>query len=303
MRVLAQGLRFPEGPIAMEDGSVLVVELERESLSRVHPDGRVEVVAQIPGGPNGAAVGPDGKIYVCNNGGFDWLHEAGGIRPHGIPASYSTGSIDVVDPDSGKVDRLYSGCNGNRLNGPNDIVFDGTGGFWFTDLGKRRDREMDRGFVYWAKADGSEIREVIGPIVTPNGIGLSPDGKTLYVAETDTARLWGFEISAPGELRRAPWPSPNGGRLVVGVGGYRRFDSLAISASGAICVAGVDSCSIVEIHPEGRVIREHWLPDIMVTNLAFGGPDRRTAFVTLSYSGQLLALDWHEPGLELAHNA
>lgn len=303
MRVLAQGLRFPEGPIAMADGSVLVVEIERETVSRVCPDGRVEVVAQVPGGPNGAATGPDGRIYVCNNGGFSWIYEAGGMRPHGIPESYATGSIDIVDPANGKVERLYSECGGNPLNGPNDIVFDHSGGFWFTDLGKRRDREMDRGFVYWAKSDGSEIRQVIGPMLTPNGIGLSPDGKTLYVAETDTARLWSYEVVAPGQIRPAPWPSPHGGRLVAGMAGYRRFDSLAVTASGAICVAGVDSCSIVEIHPDGWIVREHNVPDVMVTNLAFGGSDRRTAFVTLSYSGQLIAMDWHEPGMELVYNA
>lgn len=303
MQVLATGLRFPEGPIAMADGSVILVEIERETVSRVHSDGRVEVVAKVPGGPNGAAIGPDGRIYVCNNGGFAWLYEAGGMRPHGIPADYMTGSIDVVDPSTRRVERLYDQCDGRRLNGPNDIVFDSNGGFWFTDLGKRRDREMDRGFVYWAKADGSEIREVIGPMQTPNGIGLSPDGTVLYVAETDTARLWSFEVVAPGEIRRRPWPSPNGGWLVAGLGGYRRFDSLAVAASGAICVAGVDSCSIVEIHPDGRVLREHWLPDIMVTNIAFGGAERRTAYVTLSYSGQLVAVDWREPGLELSHNA
>jgi gluconolactonase len=221
------------------------------------------------------------------------------MRPHGLPASYRTGGIDVVNLETGSVERLYETCNGNRLNGPNDLVFDGGGGFWFTDLGKRRARDMDRGFVYWAKADGSEIREVISAMQTPNGIGLSPDGKTLYVAETDTARLWAYEITGPGEIRRAPWPSPHGGWIVAGLPGYNRFDSLAVASSGAICVAGVESCSIFEIAPHGAVLREHTVPDLMVTNLAFGGPDLRTAYVTLSHSGRLLALDWPEPGLRL----
>lgn len=300
MQLVASGLRFPEGPIAMPDGSVLVVEIERETLSRVYPTGKVEVVAKVPGGPNGAALGPDGRVYVCNNGGFGWHYEADTMRPHGLPASYRTGGIDVVNLETGSVERLYETCNGNRLNGPNDLVFDG-GGFWFTDLGKRRARDMDRGFVYWAKADGSEIREVISAMQTPNGIGLSPDGKTLYVAETDTARLWAYEITGPGEIRRAPWPSPHGGRIVAGLPGYQRFDSLAVASSGAICVAGVESCSIFEIAPHGAVLREHTVPDLMVTNLAFGGPDLRTAYVTLSHSGRLLALDWPEPGLRLHH--
>ena len=69
---IAHGLRFPEGPIAMPDGSVVLVEIERQTLSRVHPNGEVSVVAALGGGPNGAAIGPDGRCYVCNNGGFEW---------------------------------------------------------------------------------------------------------------------------------------------------------------------------------------------------------------------------------------
>ena len=68
--VLARGLQFPEGPVAMADGSVLVVEIRRGTLTRVDVDGKVEVVATPGGGPNGAAIGPDGACYLCNNGGF-----------------------------------------------------------------------------------------------------------------------------------------------------------------------------------------------------------------------------------------
>ena len=83
-RELAKGLRFPEGPIAMADDSVLLVEIERGTLSRVDQKGRIEVLAHTGGGPNGAALGTDGKCYVCNNGGFNWHHETGGyMRPSG----------------------------------------------------------------------------------------------------------------------------------------------------------------------------------------------------------------------------
>ena len=69
LNVIATDLRFPEGPIAMPDGSVVVVEMFGPRLTRVRPDGSTRTLAEIPGGPNGAAVGPDGAIYVCNNGG------------------------------------------------------------------------------------------------------------------------------------------------------------------------------------------------------------------------------------------
>jgi gluconolactonase len=123
------------------------------------------------------------------------------------------------------------------LKGPNDLVFDAQGGFYFTDLGKVRGREMDRGAVYYARADGSFITEIVFPMMTPNGIGLSPDETTLHVAATEPARLWAFDIVEPGVVRKEPWPSPHGGRLVAGVGGYQRFDSLALDAEGRICVA------------------------------------------------------------------
>src|SRR5690606_19467274 len=107
---------------------------------------------------------------------------------------YTGGRIEVVDPHSGKSERLYDRAGEHRLKAPNDLVFDAHGGFWFSDFGKTRPREADRGGVYWAKADGSEIREVIHPFPNPNGVGLSPDGRVLYVAEGPASRLWAFEV-------------------------------------------------------------------------------------------------------------
>ena len=154
-RDMAKGLCFPEGPIAMGDGSVLLVEIERGTLSRVDAKGKVEVVAETGGGPNGAAIGPDGKCYICNNGGFNWHHESGGyMRPNGKADNYSGGRIERVDLSTGKVEVLYTECQGEPLKGPNDIVFDGKRGFWFTDLGKVYGRQMDRGALYYARTDG-----------------------------------------------------------------------------------------------------------------------------------------------------
>jgi gluconolactonase len=301
MRIIASGLRFPEGPVWTSDGSVLLVEIERKTLTRVWPDGRVEVVAQMDGGPNGAAVGPDGRIYITNNGGFGWIREGNTLRTGLQPPDYQGGSIDVVDSKTGRIERLYDSCDGRRLVGPNDLVFDTYGGFWFSDLGKRRARDMDLGGVYYAKADGSGIREVVHGMLTANGVGLSPDGKCLYVAETLPGRLWAFEIVGPGEVRKAPWPSLYGGRLVAGLPGETRLDSLAVSASGNICVAGLTACAVVEISPDGNRIRHHAAPDLMVTNICFGGAELRQVYITLSYQGQLAVADWYEPGLRLAY--
>ena len=300
LREIATGLQFPEGPIAMPDGSVVLVEIARRCLTRVLPDGRREIVATPGGGPNGAALGPDGKVYVCNNGGFEFLESEHGLRPVVQAWDYSGGRIERIDLATGAVEVLYRGTPEVQLRGPNDIVFDAHGGFYFTDLGKRREREMDLGAVFYAKADGSLIREVAFPLVTPNGIGLSPDGNTLYVAETEAARLWAFDIVEPGILARHPWPSPHGGRLLAQPGGtYQRFDSLAVEANGNICVATLAHGGITVISPDGASIEHIPMPDMHTTNICFGGPDLRTAYVTLSGFGRLVACDWPRPGLAL----
>ncbi len=303
LRVIATGLCFPEGPVAMRDGSVVLVEIERQTVSRVAPDGTTTVLARTGGGPNGMAVGPDGAFYVCNNGGFSWRLEMNLFRPAAQAANYVSGRIERVDPKTGAVTVLYDRCGEHRLCGPNDIVFDSHGGFYFTDLGKTRARDRDNGGVYYALADGSKIVPVAYPVVTPNGIGLSPDEKVLYVAETENARLWAFDIAEPGVVKKQGWPSPHGGRLVAGLGGFQRFDSLAVEASGNICVATLITGAISVIAPDGRLVRSVPMPDPVTTNICFGGPDLRTAYVTLSGTGQLVALDWPEPGLRLAYEA
>ncbi len=300
-REIATGLRFPEGPIAMQDGSIVLVEIEGQTLKRVEPDGQQTIVARLGGGPNGAAIGPDGKCYVCNNGGFKWLREEGRMRPVLQADDYSGGRIERVDLQTGAVEVLYRGVGATQLKGPNDIVFDSSGGFWFTDLGKVRARDMDRGAVYYAKADGSLIREVIQPMTQPNGIGLSPKQDRLYVAESSTGRLWAFEISAPGEIKRQPWPSPNGGKLVAGLPNYQLFDSLALEANGNICVATFNTGAITIISPYGDIVEQLYFPDSYTTNICFGGTDLRTAYVTLSNTERLVAVDWPRAGLPLAY--
>src|SRR5689334_10049335 len=140
-RTLAEGLEFPEGPVALGDGAVLLVEIAGGALTRIAADGTKSVAARTGGGPNGAALGPDGKCYVANNGGFEWHREAGRIRPVMQAKDYSGGRIERVDLKTGAVEVLYRACGEVPLKGPNDLVFDAHGGFYFSDLGKVRARE------------------------------------------------------------------------------------------------------------------------------------------------------------------
>jgi gluconolactonase len=304
--VIAEDLWFPEGPVWVGDGSWLVVEIRRKTLTRIWPDGRKEIVAELGGGPNSAAMGPDGKVYVCNNGGFKFVQRADGRWvTHGTPDDYVTGRIERVDLATGKFECLYDHVGDQPIRGPNDLVFDQHGGFYFTDPGKTRTRDWDRGSVCYAKADGSGIRELVFPIHKPNGIGLSPDGKTLYVAETESSRLWAWDLAGPGELAHpatASPQSPHGSRMLFNPSMYQRFDSLAVEANGNICVGTLDRGGITVIAPEGGEVEFVPTPgDTHITNLCFGGEGMRKAYVTQSYAGRLVEIDWPRDGLVPHH--
>jgi gluconolactonase len=306
MRVITEDLWFPEGPVWLGDGSLLVVEIRRQTLTRVWLNGAKQIVANLGGGPNGAAMGPDGHCYICNNGGLAWQRsEQGSLMTAGASQDYQGGSIQRVDLNSGRFETLYASAAGREggLRGPNDLVFDTHGGFYFTDTGKSNERLVERGAIYYARADGSHIEAIVFPISRPNGVGLSPDGATLYVSETETARVWAWPIEAPGRLGVSTQPSaqsPHGGRLVHAASSYMRFDSLAVDSSGAVCVGTLDRGGVTVCQADGSGSRFVAVEgDTHVTNLCFGGDDMTKAYVTQAYSGRLVEIDWPVPGLVL----
>jgi gluconolactonase len=294
LEIVAEGLRFPEGPVAMPDGSVILVEIAAGRITRVRSDGATEVIAEPGGGPNGLAIGPDGKLYCCNNGGFNWLDRGGFLAPHGQADDYSGGRIERIDIATGAVETLYrDGDHGVSLRGPNDIVFDRHGGFYFTDHGKTRDRERDVTGLFYAKADGSFIEEIVHPMENPNGVGLSPDGLTVYVAETFTCRLWAFPVTSPGKV--------GPGVPLYRPAGNTYFDSLGIEANGNIAVATIGESGISVVSPTGALVEFVATPDIFTTNICWGGADMMDAFICLSGSGKLAKMRWARPGLALVH--
>jgi gluconolactonase len=301
MQLVAEGFQFPEGPIAMADGSVILTEIKRQTLTRVFPDGRKETVVETGGGPNGAAVGPDNAIYITNNGGaFEWLDNGGMTIPGPTPASHTGGMIQRFDLATGKLTTLYDACEGRRLIGPNDLVFDKQGGFWFTDHGCSTPEGRKFGALYYAKIDGSHISRQRDHIISPNGVGLSPDEKTVYAADTQLGRLWAFDIVEPGVL--GPQVGFGPGRVVVNLPDYQLFDSLAVEASGKVCVATIINGGITAVDPDGSF--EHFaFPDLIVTNICFGGADMMDAWVTCSATGKLFKARWPRPGLKLNYNA
>lgn len=285
MEIITEGLAFPEGPVVMQDGSVIVVELAGGRITRCW-NGRTETICEIGGGPNGAAIGPDGALYVCNNGGLDLVKFQNARGPGCV------GRIERVDLATGQFDRVYDSCDGVPLEAPNDLVFDGEGRLWFTDLGKSHDGIRTASGLFTCLPDGTSISAINRHATSYNGIGLSPDGETIYCADTHQARLYRYARKV--EQQRPEWvataPGPVG------------FDSLAVTAAGNVCVATLYEGGITAVTPDGRTSKRAF-DDVYVTNIAFGGDDRQDAFVTLSSKGLLVKVRWDEPGLELNYNA
>jgi gluconolactonase len=300
---VASGLRFPEGPISMPDGSVVLVEMFGSRLTRVHPDGSKHTISEVAGAPNGAAVGPDGAFYVCNNGGAFAAVEVEGMTFPGAfdPDAYIGGRIQRVDPHDGTVTDLYTECDGRPLRAPNDLIMDGHGGFWFTDHGIRnvRERKSDFTAIYYARADGTAIVEVVYPVEGPNGIGLSPDTDTLYWAETHTSRVFQRTITSPGELE--PVMPLDASVVLYGLPGFQLLDSLAVDGEGWVCVATLVNGGITAISPDGAQVEHYATDDMITTNICFGGDGLKTAYVTCSSTGRLISFPWPRPGLRLSH--
>ncbi len=300
IEIVAEGLQFPEGPVIMQDGSIILVEIARGTITRVWGDGKTEVIATPGGGPNGAAIGPDGALWVCNNGGFIYNQMDGLLVPGNCPDDYSGGRIERVDLATGKVERVLDTVEGSALKGPNDLVFDRDGNLYFTDHGKTYPRHRDLGGLFYLANGASEAKELDFHYTSPNGVGLSPDERVVYMADTMTGRLWAFDLEQPGQVTAA---SPfNKGRVVATMPGLQYFDSLAVTAAGHVTIATILNGGITTITPDGNHSHVAF-PDPFVTNICFGGDDMKDAWVTLSGTGKLAKCRWQEPGLKLNYYA
>jgi len=284
LRTVTTGLRFPEGPIAIDDGTVLVSEIEGAAITRVHPDGTMQPV-DCGGGANGAAIGPDGAVYVCNDGGLAFMTEDGIRFPYALAEGNDGGYLQRVDLETESVETVFTHCDDRRIGNLNDIVFDTTGWCYIVDT--------TNGALYYADPIAGIIRFAEQGLDFPNGMGLSPDGTRLYVSETYAGRILSWDVTAPGVLINKT--------ELYNTNGAHHWDGLAVDGAGNICASNLQHSGVTVISPTGAALARFVTPllDTFVTNICFGGPAGNTAYICSSGRGILYSIEWPWPGLRL----
>ena len=292
--LVATGFAFPEGPSIDAEGSVYLAEMGRACISKIVSGERV-VFADLGGSPSGIALGPDGQLYVCNGGGdwppnsFDQLDRRKRRRR----------TVDPGRPSRRRLLTLLTEIDGLALHAPNDICFDMRGGFYLSDPawaqrtpeGVAAAENSPPGFVCYVAPDGRASRVADG-LIFPNGLHVTPDGKSLVVDETGTGRVLGFSIEAYGALK--------GRRVLIELGLQSGLDGMCFDSYGRLFIAGCGSGAIYVLTPELTCLEQTIeLSDPSITNLCFGGDDFRTLNVTEGAAGRLVAIRWPGAGMRL----
>ena len=211
IRIIATDLGFPEGPVWMADGSVILGEISGKKVTRVAPDGTKTEIGKAGGGPNGCATGPTARSMSATMAARSMRRRRAFCRPGRRRLQ------ERIDPAHRPQDRrnqdLYTECNGHKLSAPNDIVFDRQGGFYFTDLGKRFAYHRDNGGLYYALAGRVEDRRA--------GLSAADPERGRAVAGRKDRLCRRYRKLAPlrvrhrraGVVKKEHFPAPFGGRL------------------------------------------------------------------------------------------
>ena len=247
---VAGGFAFTEGPAADAAGDVFFTDIPNQ---RIHvwraATGKVEPWLDNTDKANGLFFAADGTLYACQMG---------------------TGRrVVAIDPATKQVTGVAERIEGKRFNAPNDLVLDAAGGIWFTDPAYGRapeELEIGQEAVYWISPDRTTVARVADSLRRPNGIAFSPDGKTLYVADRDGDVTYAYPVEGPGRL---------GPRTTFADTGS---DGFAVDEQGNLYVTPKAN-HVRVFDPAGRKLGE--IPLLAApSNVTFGGPGRKTLFIT-----------------------
>ncbi|MBX3423823.1 MAG: SMP-30/gluconolactonase/LRE family protein [Pirellulaceae bacterium] len=244
----ADGFLFTEGPVAGDDGELYFSDIVGQRVYRRDVEGKVDLLLQMSGMCNGLAISGSGKLIACQGG---------------------TGRIVAIDSGDGSVTPIVAQYNANPFNQPNDLFLDAKGGIYFTDpVFVSRSLPQGTMAVYYVAADGTARRCAEG-LDLPNGIALSPDGATLYVAEMGSRKLLAYPVQEPGKLgaKRELIALPHGG------------DGITVDRQGNVYVTQPDSSSIAVVDPHGTLLGSLPFPE-RPANCTFGGKQGKTLIAT-----------------------
>ncbi len=267
-----------EGPAFDAEDNLFFSDIFGNRIYRLTPGGVLSVFRDDSGRTNGNTFDASGRLVSCEG-----AEQGPGGRRRVVRTDLKTGRVDV----------LTERYQGKRYNSPNDVVVDISGCVWFTDPYYETDRsmlEMDAEALYRIDPAGSVMRVLTQPQVErPNGLAITPDGRTLYVIDSHTRpggnrKVWGFDVADDGRLSRQ--------RLIFDFGRGRGGDGMRLDEHGNLWVAAgilfprhqgetTDvPPGVYVITPSGELLGRIPIPEDLCTNLAFGGPGRKTLYVT-----------------------
>jgi gluconolactonase len=267
-----------EGPAFDGDGNLFFSDIIGNQIYRLTPNGTLSIFRADSGRTNGNTFDAHGLLISCEGAEFGT-----GGRRRLVRTDLKTGHVEVL------TDRY----EGKRYNSPNDVVVDAKGRIWFTDPFYGEDRsalELDTEAVYRIDADGAVVRVLSQPqIERPNGLAITPDARTLYVIDSHTRpggnrKVWSLDVAEDGRL--------SGQRLVFDFGRGRGGDGMRLDERGNLWVAAgilharhtgetTDvPAGVYVITPQGELLGRIPIPEDLCTNLSFGGPGRKTLYVT-----------------------
>ena len=252
-----------EGPAVDADGNIYAVNFARQqTIGKVSPGGTGEVYLTLPGPSiaNDIRFGSRGQMYL---------------------ADYMEHTIYLVDPATRA---LTIHAREPRMTQPNDIAITADDVLYASDPNWKE----NTGRVWRIAQDGT-VTLALDTMGTANGIEVSPDGKILYVNESVQRNIWMYDIAADGSL--------SGKRLLIKFDDFG-MDGMRVDVDGNLYVTRYGKGTVVKLSPQGRILREISVPGAKPSNITFGGPDGRTAYLTEVVQGRLLQFRVDRPGLE-----